>query len=106
MNYKEKYKEIFDMEKEDLLCLIENLMKEKKLDITDITISHTRALESELSAKDNIIFEADKCIFESVFTDSLGKPADNAAMLRKLNWMEKVGMHNMQGIFEYLKTSN
>ena len=103
VNYKEKYKEIFNMKKEDLLYLIENLMMEEKIDITDITICHTRALENKLSDKDSIIFEADKCIFESVFTDSLGKPADNAAMLRKLDWMEKVGMHNMQGIFEYLK---
>ena len=103
MNYKEKYKEIFDMKKEDLLYLIENLMAEKRLDITDITICHTRALESKLAAMNKMIFEADKCIFESVFTDSIGKPADNAAMIRKLEWMEKNGMHNMEGLFEYLK---
>jgi hypothetical protein len=48
-------------------------------------------------------FNADICIFESVFTDSLGKPADDRALLRKLEWMDKVGMHNMKGIMEYLK---
>lgn len=104
MDYKEKYKEIFDMKKEDLLYLIENLMMEGKIDITDITVCHTRALESKLSAKDNIIFEADKCIFESVFTDSLGKPANDSAMQRKLEWLDEVGMHNMDGIFKYLKS--
>lgn len=103
MEYKEKYKNIFDMRKEDLLFLIENLMSDGKIDITEITICHTKALESKLAEKDKVIQAADNCIFESVFTDSLGKPADNAAMQRKLEWLSKVGTHNMEGIFKYLK---
>lgn len=102
MDYKEKYKEIFDMKKEDLLYLIENLMLEGKLDISDITICHTRFLDNKLAMKDEIIHQADNCIFESVFTDSLGKPADAAAMKRKLEWLNKVGTRNMDGIFKYL----
>ena len=54
MNYKEKYKEIFDMKKEDLLYLIENLMLEEKIDISDITICHTKFLENKLAMKDEI----------------------------------------------------
>ena len=98
--------ELTSIKKNDLLYLIEGLMEEGVIDITDITLCHTRALESKIAAKDKVIFEADKCIFESVFTDSLGKPADNAALMRKLEWMEKTGMHNMDGIMEYLKTTN
>jgi hypothetical protein len=103
MNYKEEYKEIFDMKKEDLLYLIENLMLDSKIDISDITLCHTKFLENKLAMKDETIHQADNCIFESVFTDSLGKPADGNAMQRKLEWLEKVGTHNMEGIFKYLK---
>ncbi len=103
MDYKGKYKEVFNMNKADLLYLIENLMVEGKLDISDIAISHTKALERKLAAKDEIINQADNCIFESVFTDSLGKPADDKAMQRKLEWLDKVGTHNMDGIFKYLR---
>lgn len=95
--------ELSSMKKNDLLHLIECLMSDGVIDITDINLCHTRALESKLAAKDKIIHDADICIFESVFTDSLGKPADDSALLRKLEWMDKVGMHNMKGIMEYLK---
>lgn len=106
MDYKEKYKEIFDMKNEDLLYLIENLMLDGKIDITDITICHTNALEKKIAEKDEIIHNADNCIFESVFTDSLGKPADASGMRRKLEWLEKVGTRNMEGIFKYLKNES
>ena len=103
MTTEELKQELSSIDKKDLTYLIEELMESGVIDITDITLCHTRALESKLAAKDKVIFEADKCIFESVFTDSLGKPADNAALLRKLEWMEKTGMHNMEGIMGYLK---
>lgn len=103
MTIEELKQELSSIDKKDLTYLIEELMESGVIDITDITLCHTRTLESKLAAKDKVIFEADKCIFESVFTDSLGKPADNAALLRKLEWMEKTGMHNMDGIMEYLK---
>lgn len=105
MDYKEKYLQVFNMEKEDLLYLIENLMTDGKLDISDIAICHTKSLENKLASKDMIIHEADNCIFESVFTDSLGKPADNAALMRKIEWLNKVGEHNMDGIMKYLKNN-
>ena len=103
MTEQELKQELSSMKKNDLLHLIEGLMEDSVIDITDINLCHTRALESKLAAKDKIIHDADICIFESVFTDSLGKPADDSALLRKLEWMDKVGMHNMKGIMEYLK---
>ena len=103
MTEQELKQELSSMKKNDLLYLIESLMEDGVIDITDINLCHTRALESKLAAKDKIIHDADICIFESVFTDSLGKPADDRALLRKLEWMDKVGMHNMKGIMEYLK---
>lgn len=103
MTEQELKQELSSMKKNDLLHLIEGLMEDSVIDITDINLCHTRALESKLAAKDKIIHDADICIFESVFTDSLGKPADDRALLRKLEWMDKVGMHNMKGIMEYLK---
>ena len=95
--------ELSSMKKHDLLYLIESLMSDGVIDITDINLCHTRALEGKLAAKDDVIKQADICIFESVFTDSLGKPADNAALMRKLDWLDKAGQHNMKGILEYLK---
>ena len=103
MTEQELRQELSSMKKNDLLHLIEGLMEDSVIDITDINLCHTRALESKLAAKDKIIHDADICIFESVFTDSLGKPADDRALLRKLEWVDKVGMHNMKGIMEYLK---
>lgn len=103
MTEQELKQELSSIKKNDLLHLIEGLMEDSVIDITDINLCHTRALESKLAAKDKIIHDADICIFESVFTDSLGKPADDRALLRKLEWMDKVGMHNMKGIMEYLK---
>ena len=78
-------------------------MLEGKIDISDIAICHTKSLKNKLAMKDEIIHQADNCIFESVFTDSLGKPADYNAMRRKLEWLDKVGTHNMEGIFKHLK---
>lgn len=103
MTENELKQELSSMKKCDLLHIIEELMEENIVDITDINLCHTRALEGKLAAKDDVIKQADICIFESVFTDSLGKPADAQAMMRKLNWLEKVGTHNMDGIYKYLK---
>lgn len=106
MDYKEKYKDIFGMRKEDLLYLIENLMQEGVIDISDIAKCHTKALEHLLAEKDETIHQADNCIFESVFTDSIGKPASDDALARKLEWLDKIGTHNMDGIFSYLRKLN
>jgi hypothetical protein len=103
MTENELKQELSSMKKCDLLHLIEELMEDNIVNITDINLCHTRALESKLFAKDEIIKQADICIFESVFTDSLGKPADNAALLRKLEWLDKIGTHNMEGIYKHLK---
>lgn len=105
MTKEEIKQELSSMKKCDLLHIIEELMEDNIVDITDINLCHTRALEGKLAAKDDVIKQADICIFESVFTDSLGKPADDRALLRKLEWMDKVGMHNMQGIMDYLRTT-
>lgn len=103
MAIEELKQELSSIKKQDLLSLIEWLMENGVIDITDITICHTRALENKLAAKDEIIHQADNCIFESVFTDSIGKPADNAAMMRKLQWLDKIGTHNMDGIYKHLR---
>lgn len=71
MTENELKKELSSMKKCDLLHIIEELMEDNIVDITDINLCHTRALESKLAAKDDIIKQADICIFESVFTDSL-----------------------------------
>lgn len=106
MDYKEKYKDIFGMRKDDLLYLIEELMQEGIVDISDIAICHTKALERRLLEKDEIINQADNCIFESVFTDSIGKPASDDALTRKLEWLKKMGTHNMDGIFNHFESLN
>ena len=54
--------------KDDLLIALDKETElEKKIDITDITISHTRALESELSAKDKVIEEACEWLSENAW---------------------------------------
>lgn len=90
--------ELSTMAKSNLLWIIEELMQDGVIDITDINLCHTRALEAKLAAKEDIIQEADTYILRSVFTDSLGKPASEKDTERKLAWLEKTGNHNMDGI--------
>ena len=103
MDYAEVVNELLSWKTESLCNLVEGLMEKRKLDITDINTCHIRALESRLAEKDSIIHEADNCIFESMFCDSIGKPSSPDQLMRKLRWMEKVGTHNIDGIMEYLK---
>ena len=103
MEYSDVINELLTWKKDSLCDIVEVLMEKGRLDITDINLCHVRALESKMAEKDAIIHEADNCIFESIFTDSIGKPSDNQAMMRKLKWLDKVGTHNMDGIMEYLK---
>ena len=105
MEYTKALNELLDWKKESLCNLIEFLMEKGKLDITDINLCYTRALESKIAEKDKIIFDADTLLFESMFTDSIGKPADNNAMLRKLEWLSDRGTHNIEGIMDYLTKS-
>ena len=91
------------LDKKTLCYLISDMMFFEKIDITDINTIYTERLKEKIAEKDRIIYEADNCIFESVFTDSLGKPADDKALQRKLEWLDKVGTHNMEGVFKYLK---
>ena len=90
------------MPKNRLLGIIEELMADGIIDITDINLCHTRALEAKLSAKDKVIDEADTCIFRSVFTDSLGKPGNEDEMAAKLAWLDRARNHNMDGILSYI----
>ena len=103
MEYQDILTELLTWKKESLCNLVEVLMEKGKIDITDINLCHIRALESQISEKDKIIFDADNLIFNSIFTDSLGKPADSNAMMDKLRWLDDRGMHNMDGIMEYLR---
>ena len=98
MTITEIKQELSATKKPDLLWIIEELMQDGVIDITDINLCHTRALEAKLAAKEDIIQEADTYILRSVFTDSLGKPASEKDTERKLAWLEKTGNHNMDGI--------
>ena len=89
--------------KSDLCEIITRLMDDGAIDITDINASHIRHLNNILKEKESIIEAADECIYESVFTDSIGKPADNAGVIKKIRWMERVGGHNIDGIMKYFK---
>lgn len=90
------------MPKNGLLSIIEELMEGGVIDITDINLCHTRALEAKLYAKDKVIDEADTCILRSVFTDSLGKPGNEDEVAAKLAWLDRAGKHNMAGILLYI----
>ena len=103
MTEQQVFDELNSWKKQNLCYLIVRLMRNNIVDIIDINECYVRTLEDKLAEKDKIIHEADNCIFESVFTDSLGKPADNAALMRKLEWLDKVGTHNMDGIYKHLK---
>lgn len=102
MNRNEIKQALSSMSKNRLLGIIEELMADGIIDITDINLCHTRTLEAKLSAKDKVIDEADTCIFRSVFTDSLGKPGNEDEMAAKLAWLDRAGKHNMDGILSYI----
>ena len=102
MNINEVEEELLSWKKEDICLLIVRLMDKRKLDITDINLCHTRALESHLAEKDRIIIDADTLLFESLFNDSIGKTADAKQIMKKVKWMEERGTHNIDGIMEFL----
>lgn len=103
MEYSEVVNELLSWNKDSLCNAIEVLMEKGKLDITDINLCHTRALESRLAEKEDIIHEADNCIFESIFCDITNRREDAGMIMRKLTLMEKLGTHNMDGIKESYK---
>lgn len=103
MNKIELVNELKKISKESICDVLCSLMDDEIIDITDINKSYTRHLQSIIDNKNKIIEEADTCIYNSLFTDSLGEPADNDAMIRKLEWLDKLGTHNMDGIYGYLK---
>jgi len=103
---REEIENILIAEGKAVICdVIVRLMTKGEIDITDINACYTRHLQGRISELQKTIDEADNCIFESLFTDSIGKPSDNSQMLRKIEWLQKVGTHNIEGILSYLKTA-
>lgn len=103
MNQYKIIQTLSSMPKNRLLGIIEELMADGIIDITDINLCHTRTLEAKLSAKDKVINEADTCILRSVFTDSLSKPGNEDDMAAKLAWLDRTGNHNMDGIMSCIR---
>lgn len=101
---RQEIEEILTKEGKTFACdVIVRLMDRGVLDITDINTCYTRHLQGTISELKETINQADNCIFESLFTDSIGKPSDNGQIMRKIKWIEKVGLHNVEGIMDYFK---
>ena len=106
MDYLDVINELIAWKKESLCNMVEVLMEKGKLDITDINLCHTRALENKIAEKDEIIHDADNCIFESIFCDITKRHEDANMIKRKLDWMDKLGTHNMDGIMQSYRDAN
>ena len=85
MDHREVTNELLTWKKEDLCFLIETLMKQKKVDITDINLCHIRALESQISEKDKIIFDADNLIFNSIFNAFKDKISCSTSCIKNIH---------------------
>lgn len=103
MNKIELVNELKKISKESICDVLCSLMDDEIIDITDINKSYTRHLQSIIDNKNKIIEEADTCIYNSLFTDSIGEPSTKENIIKKINLLDKLGTHNIEGIMNYLK---
>jgi hypothetical protein len=75
-----------DKDKTFICDVIIRLIEGGNIDITDFNSCYINTLQKRLNEKDRIIQEADNCIFNSLFYDSIGKTDSNNVILDKVRW--------------------
>lgn len=98
---REEVVQILQNENKTFVCdVIIRLIESKTIDITDFNTCYINTLQKRLSEKDRIIKEADVCIFNSLFYDSIKKTDSSNVVLDKVRWMYKNSNTNKEKICE------
>ena len=85
---REEIVQVLQDEDKTFICdVIIRLIERGNIDITDFNICYINTLQKRLNEKDRIIKEADNCIFNSLFYDSIGKTDSNNVILDKVRWI-------------------
>lgn len=89
--------QILQGENKIFICdVIVRLIENGAIDITDFNTCYVNALQKRLAEKDRIIQEADQCMFNSLFYDSLNKTDSANVILDKVRWRYKYANTNKE----------
>ena len=85
-----------DKDKTFICDVIIRLIESGNIDITDFNTCYINTLQKRLNEKDRIIKEADNCIFNSLFYDSIDKTDASNVILDKVRWMYRYANTNKE----------
>lgn len=85
-----------DKDKTFICDVIIRLIESGNIDITDFNTCYINTLQKRLNKKDRIIKEADNCIFNSLFYDSINKTDASNVILDKVRWMYRYADTNKE----------
>lgn len=85
-----------DKDKTFICDVIIRLIECGNIDITDFNACYINTLKKRINKKDRIIKEADNCIFNSLFYDSINKTDASNVILDKVRWMYRYANTNKE----------
>lgn len=89
-----------DKDKTFICDVIIRLIESVNIDITDFNACYINTLQKRINEKDRIIKEADNCIFNSLFYDSINKKDASNVILDKVRWMYRYSNTNKETLCE------
>ena len=101
---REEITQILQGEDKIFVCdVIIRLIEAGTIDITDFNSCYIKTLQKRIYEKDRIIQEADNCIFNSLFYDSVHKTDSENVILDKVRWRYKYANTNKEKLCEMFK---
>lgn len=98
---REEIVQILQGEDKIFVCdVIIRLIEAGTIDITDFNSCYISTLQKRIYEKDRIIQEADNCIFNSLFYDSVHKTDSENVILDKVRWLYKYANANKENLCE------
>ena len=85
-----------DKDKTFICDVIIRLIESGNIDVTDFNSCYINTLQKRINEKDRIIKEADNCIFNSLFYDSINKTDASNVILDKVRWMYRYANTNKE----------
>ena len=94
---REEIVQILQEENKTFICdVIIKLIEAGTIDITDFNTCYISTLQKRIREKDKIIQEADNCMFNSLFYDSINKTDSANVILDKVRWRYKYANTNKE----------
>lgn len=100
MTREEITKILQDKDKTFICDVIIRLIERGNIDITDFNTCYIKTLQKRIDEKDRIIKEADNCIFNSLFYDSMNKTDSSNVILDKVRWRYRYADTNKETLCE------